>query len=177
MNSTIFTAHCQAWVDDLTRLHAIHGLCCPEIKTWHTLAMTSCTIPDGTVGLLIIPRFLLTITQAACVNEGSVVGRIIKHAQGQPLAGMLTSECYRLGLSALAEQLQLLFRQYPQPGMRESLTLLCWCELMDGIELEAWYSLHLPSSHSLKKWIAGRQKRFRGLAPLTENYFRLCLPL
>lgn len=111
MNSTIFTAHCQAWVDDLTRLHIIHGLCRPEIERWHTLAMTSWTLPDGTVYLLIIPQFLLTIMQAACVNEGTVAGRIIKLAQGQPLAGMLISECYPAGRIALAEPLQLILRR------------------------------------------------------------------
>ncbi|MGJ7772053.1 hypothetical protein ACSF59_11255 [Escherichia coli] len=72
------------------------------------------------------------------MEEESVAGRIIKRAEGPALAGMLRSECYRLGLSALAEQLSLLFRQYPQPGIRESLMLLCWCELVKGIEPEAW---------------------------------------
>lgn len=104
------------------------------------------------------PAVLLTVTQAACVEEESVAGRIIKRAEGPALAGMLRSECYRLGLSALAEQLSLLFRQYPQPGIRESLMLLCWCELVKGIEPEAWYALHLLLPATLKKWINTRQK-------------------
>lgn len=99
MNSTIFTAHCQAWLDDLTRLQVTHGLCQPEIKKWHRLTVTSCSLPNGLTGLLIIPQFLLTVTQAACVEEESVAGRIIKRAEGPALAGMLRSECYRLGLS------------------------------------------------------------------------------
>ncbi|EOG2872445.1 hypothetical protein ACK840_004739 [Salmonella enterica] len=61
------------------------------------------------------------------MEEESVAGRIIKRAEGPALAGMLLSECYWLGLSALAEQLSLLVRQYPQPGIRESLMLLCCC--------------------------------------------------
>lgn len=151
MNSTIFTAHCQAWLDDLTRLHITHGLCRPEIKKWHRLTVTTCTLPGDFTGLLIIPEFLLGAAQAGTVEEESVPGRIIKRAEGEALAGMLSSECYRLGLSALAEQLQLLIRQYPQPGIRESLTLLCWCELVGGIDPEAWYVLHLSLPHTLKK--------------------------
>ena len=177
MNSTIFTAHCQAWLDDLTRLQVTHGLCQPEIKKWHRLTVTSCSLPNGLTGLLIIPQFLLTVTQAACVEEESVAGRIIKRAEGPALAGMLRSECYRLGLSALAEQLSLLFRQYPQPGIRESLMLLCWCELVKGIEPEAWYALHLLLPATLKKWINTRQKEFNGLSALTEDYICATRPL
>ena len=69
MNSTIFTAHCQTWLDDPTRLQVTHGLCQPEIKKWHRLTVTSCSLPNGLTGLLIIPQFLLTVTQAACVEE------------------------------------------------------------------------------------------------------------
>lgn len=87
MNSTIFTAHCQAWLDDLTRLQVTHGLCQPEIKKWHRLTVTSCSLPNGLTGLLIIPQFLLTVTQAACVEEESVAGRIIKRAEGQRWRG------------------------------------------------------------------------------------------
>lgn len=177
MNSTIFTAHCQAWLDDLTRLQVTHGLCRPEIKQWHRLTVTTCTLPDGLTGLLIIPQFLLTVTQAACVEEESVAGRIIKRAGGPALAGVLRSECYRLGLSTLAEQLSLLFRQYPQPGIRESLTLLCWCELATGKDMGEWYELHLPFPDTLKRWLAVKQRAFRGLKALTEGYILATRPL
>ncbi|EFC1677785.1 TPA: secretoglobin family protein [Citrobacter farmeri] len=177
MNSTIFTAHCQAWLDDLTRLHVTHGLCRPEIKKWHRLTMTTCPLPGDFTDLLIIPQFLLEAVQAGTVEEESVPGRIIKRAEGIPLMSMLRSECYRLGLSALAEQLQLLIRQYPQPGIRESLTLLCWCELVGGIDLGAWYALHLPLPHTLKKWISTRQKKFSCLTALTKEYIRISKPL
>ncbi len=81
------------------------------------------------------------------MEEESVAGRIIKRAEGPALAGMLRSECYRLGLSALAEQLSLLFRQYPQPGIRESLMLLCWCELVKGLSRKHG-TLHLLPGHA-----------------------------
>ncbi|EHE7040574.1 hypothetical protein J0Q64_004751 [Salmonella enterica subsp. enterica serovar Newport] len=40
-----------------------------------------------------------------------------------------------------------------------------WCEPMGGIELEAWYFLHLPFPHTLKKWIAGGKKDFVACCP------------
>ncbi|EZJ47578.1 hypothetical protein AB01_5163 [Escherichia coli 2-177-06_S1_C1] len=89
----------------------------------------------------------------------------------------LGGDFHASGLSALAEQLSLLFRQYPQPGIRESLMLLCWCELAKGIEPEAWYTLHLLLPATLKKWINTRQKELNGLSALTEDYIRATRPL
>ncbi|HFE7524661.1 TPA: hypothetical protein ACGAD2_005375 [Salmonella enterica subsp. enterica serovar Newport] len=48
------------------------------------------------------------------------------------LPGILLSECVRLRLDGLHRCLELVFSRLTEPGLRESLTLLCWYELING---------------------------------------------
>lgn len=90
---------------------------------------------------------------------------------------MLLSECYRLGKSRLADQLQMLFRLHVQPGIRQTLTLLCWCELVTGKDMKEWYELHLSLPDTLKQWLAIKQRTYRGLKALTDDYILVTRPV
>lgn len=169
--------HYQAWLNDFTRINLFHGLCQQEIEHWHKLAITSCRSSGGMTSAIVVPQCLLQVTQTSQEEECTVIPRLNKRTDYSLLPGVLLSECYRLGKSRLAEQLQMLFRLHTQPGFRQTLTLLCWCELVAGRDLDEWYSLHLPLPDTLKQWMSEKQKSYRGLKTLTENYIRATRPM
>ncbi|HAN6103265.1 TPA: secretoglobin family protein [Escherichia coli] len=177
MNNSPLLNHYQAWLDDFTRVSLFHSLCQQHIIQWHRLAITASLMPDGSVTECVIPQCLLPVTRTDQLGSCSAIPGLTKHTDYSLLPGVLLSECYRLGKSRLAEQLQLLFRQYPQPGIRESLTLLCWCELATGKNMGEWYELHLPLPYTLKRWLAVKQLTYRGLKTLTDDYIRATRPL
>lgn len=166
--------HYQAWLNDFTRINLCHGLCQQEIEHWHKLAVTSCRSPGG---VIVVPQYLLQVTQTSHEEECAVIPRLNKQTDYSLLPGVLLSECYRLGKSRLAEQLQMLFRLHTQPGSRQALTLLCWCELVSGRDLDEWYTLHLPLPDTLKQWMSEKQESYRGLKTLTEDYIRATRPM
>ena len=71
----------------------------------------------------------------------------------------------------------MLFRLNVQPGMRQALTLLCWCALATGKDMEEWYALHLPQPDTLTQWLAVKQRAYRGLKTLTDGYIRATQPM
>lgn len=173
-NTSPLLHHYQAWLDDFTRINLWHGLCQQELMQWHRLTMTPCNLPEGHI--IVIPRCLLQITHSPGVEECTVVPRITKQTDWPLLSGVLLSECYRLEKGMLAEQLQMLFRLH-SPGIRQALTLLCWCELVRGLDMSEWTTLHLLHPDALEQWLAAKQKAYQGLTTLTEGYHRAARPL
>ncbi|WP_337261398.1 MULTISPECIES: secretoglobin family protein [unclassified Serratia (in: enterobacteria)] len=171
-NTSPLLQHYQAWLGDFTRVSLWHGLCQQELKQWHRLALTSC--PEGSV--IVIPQCLLQITHSPGVEACAIAPKITKQTDWSLLPGVLLSECYRLERGTLAEQLQMLFRLH-SPAIRQALTLLCWCELVVGLEMSEWTTLHLLSPDALAQWLAVKQKAYRGLTTLTERYGRAARPL
>lgn len=162
----------QTWLDDFTRVSLCHGLCQQELAHWHRLALTSC--PEGSV--IVIPQCLLQITHSPGVDACAIVPKITKQTDWPLLSGVLLSECYRLERGILAEQLQMLFRLHSL-AIRHALTLLCWCELVMGLEMSEWMTLHLLPPEALNQWLAAKQKSYGGLTTLTEGYHHAARPL
>ncbi|MDE8756767.1 secretoglobin family protein [Pectobacterium polaris] len=169
--------HYQTWLDDFTRINLWHGLCQQKIEQWHKLTIASGQQEDGSTSIIVIPQYLLQVIRTEQVVDCNITHKLIKHIDYPLLPGVLFSECCRLGKRRLAEQLKMLFRLHTQPGIRDALILLCWCELATGSELEEWYSLHLLDANELKQWILARQKAYRGLAALTKDYIDATRPL
>ncbi|WP_052198399.1 hypothetical protein [Pectobacterium fontis] len=67
------------------------------------------------------------------------------------LSGILISECERLHLEVLSDNLQQLFD-------REMLTLLCWSELLDGMSFREWASLVNKIDWQIQVWVNTRLK-------------------
>ncbi|AUQ41077.1 secretoglobin family protein [Yersinia ruckeri] len=172
-NTSPLLHHYQTWLDDFTRISLWHGLCQQELTQWHRLALTSCHIPEGSV--IVIPQCLLQITHSPGVEACAIVTKITKQTDWPLLAGVLLSECYRLKQGTLAEQLQMLFRLY-SPAIRQALTLLCWCELVMGLDMSEWYTLHLLHPDTVAQWLAAKQKAYEGLTTLIEGYSRATRP-
>lgn len=169
--------HYQTWLNDFTRINLFHGLCQQEIEHWHKLAITSRHLSDDSVSVIVVPQCLLQVTQTSLEKTCAVIPRLNKHTDYSLLPGVLLSECYRLGKNKLAEQLQMLFRLHTQPGFRQTLTLLCWCDLVADCDWDEWYTLHLLLPDEQKKWVLEKQNSYQGLNALTENYIRATRPM
>jgi hypothetical protein len=175
MITTPLLNHYQAWLDDFTRANLTHGLCQPEIKHWHTLAMTTCRPLNGLASSLVIPHFLLSVTQTPVTDTQPQQAQITKCTDYPLLPGVLLSECFRLGLFRLAEQLRTIFWLNTAPGMRESLTLLCWCELAKNSAASGW-CIPCLQPEGLQHWITDSQEKHPGLGEFTDAYLRALKP-
>lgn len=110
MNNSPLLNHYQAWLDDFTRVSLFHGLCQQHISQWHRLAITACPMPGSSVTEVVIPQCLLPVTRTGRLGSCTSAPGLTKHTDYALLPGVLLSECYRLGKSRLANQLQMLFR-------------------------------------------------------------------
>lgn len=167
--------HYQAWLDDFTWANIAHGLCQPEIKRWHKLAMTRCRSLNGLPSSLVIPHFLLSVTQTPVTDNPPELAQIIKCTDSPLLPGVLLSECARLGLISLAKQLKSAFWLNTAPGIRESLTLLCWCELAKNSDASEW-CIPCLQPEELQQWICDSQEKHPGLSRLTGAYLHAIKP-
>ena len=177
MNNSPLLNHYQVWLDDFTRVSLLHGSCQQHITQWHRLAITACPMPESSETEVVIPHCLLPVTRTDQLESCSAAPGLTKHTDYSLLPGVLLSECYRLGKSRLADQLQMLFRLHVQPGIRQTLTLLCWCELVTGKDMKEWYELHLSLPDTLKQWLAIKQRTYRGHKALTDDYILVTRPV
>lgn len=177
MNNSPLLNHYQTSLDDFTRINVFHGLYHQQITQWHRLTITSCLIPEGHSVEVVLPQRLLPLTRTGLVESCTTIPRLTKNIDYSLLPGVLLSECYRLGKSRLADQLQMLFRLHVQPGLRQTLTLLCWCELVTGKDMKEWYELHLSLPDPLKQWLAIKQRTYRGLKALADDYILATRPV
>lgn len=177
MNISPLLNQYQVWLDDFTRMSLFHGLCQQQLMQWHRLVITPLKVPKGVTTGIVIPKSLLQITRTGCLESCIDSPKLTKHIDYSLLPGVLISECYRLEKSRLAEQLQMLFRLHLQPGVRQVLTLLCWCELITGKDMGEWYELHLLLPESLQQWSTKKQKSYRGLKALSDEYILATRPL
>ncbi|APG17007.1 hypothetical protein A3780_05315 [Kosakonia radicincitans] len=167
--------HYQDWLDDFTRINFAHDLCQPEIKRWHRLAMTTCRPHNGLSSSLVFPPFLLSVTLTPVADNQPQQAQIIKYADYPLLPGVLLSECTRLGLLSLVKQLKSAFWLNTAPAMRESLTLLCWCELTKNSDASEW-CIPCLQPEGLQQWISDSQEKHPGLSRLTGAYLHAIKP-
>ncbi|EAB9908889.1 hypothetical protein GSA37_003678 [Salmonella enterica] len=164
----------QRWLNDHTRLAVRYGISTRKTHQWHTLTTTGITLADGRQLTMVIPACLLSVspTVRESRNEGSVsVLADITSLRAYPqLPGILLSECVRLRLDGLHNCLQQVFRCLRLPGLRESLTLLCWYELVNGLQNSDWLYLPGLSEQEVKTWMEIRLLQYPLLYGVVDEY-------
>ncbi|EIM1057535.1 hypothetical protein LMQ56_002848 [Salmonella enterica] len=164
----------QRWLNDHTRLAVRYGISTRKTHTWHTLTTTGITLADGRQVTMVVPSCLLSVspTVRESRNEGSVsVLADISSLRAYPqLPGILLSECVRLRLDGLYDGLEQVFRYLREPGLRESLTLLCWYELVNGLQNSDWQYLPALSEQEVKKWMETRLPQYPLLYRVVDEY-------
>lgn len=126
----------QRWLNDQTRLAVRYGFSTRKTHGWHTLTTSGITLADGQRVSMVVPSCLLSVSPTMN-NTGSNVDVPVlvdmNSLRTYPqLPGILLSECARLRLAGLFNCLERVFSCLKAAGLRESLTLLCWYELING---------------------------------------------
>ncbi|PXB04194.1 hypothetical protein [Pectobacterium carotovorum] len=147
----------QSHLDD-SAANAIHqGISTRKIHTFHQLILTAVSLPDQRQAHLIVPAKLM---QKSRVPRIEALSRAIlpvetrRYLRRYPmLGGILISECDRLHLDELSYTLQRLFDRENEPGIQETLILLCWSELLNGQSYREWTSLAEKTDRQIQGWI------------------------
>ncbi|ECC4968039.1 hypothetical protein Q8D23_003756 [Salmonella enterica] len=164
----------QRWLNDHSRLAVRYGISTRKTHQWHTLTTTGITLADGRQLTMVIPACLLSVspTVRESRNEGSVsVLADITSLRAYPqLPGILLSECVRLRLDGLHNCLQQVFSRLRAPGLRESLTLLCWYELVNCLQNSDWLYLPGLSEQEVKTWMEIRLLQYPLLYGVVDEY-------
>ncbi|EIK6738953.1 hypothetical protein RBV54_004859 [Salmonella enterica] len=164
----------QRWLDDQTRLAVRYGISTRKTHSWHTLTTTGITLADGRRVTMVVPACLLSVSPAVN-NAGSHVDVPVlvdmNSLRSYPqLPGILLSECIRLWLDDLHNCLERVFSCLREPGLRESLTLLCWYELVNGLQNSGWLYLPGLSEQEVKKRLETRLAQYPLLYRVVDEY-------
>ncbi|EAO5285236.1 hypothetical protein PF919_004035 [Salmonella enterica] len=164
----------QRWLNDHTRLAVRYGISTRKTHTWHTLMTTGIILVDGRQVTMVVPSCLLSVSPTVREpgNEGSVsVLADISSLRAYPqLPGILLSECARLRLDGLYDGLEQVFRYLREPGLRESLTLLCWYELVNSRQDCNWQDLVTLNEREVSAWVASRLSQYPLLYSVVDEY-------
>ncbi|EHL4433075.1 hypothetical protein KDP88_002723 [Salmonella enterica] len=164
----------QRWLNDHTRLAVRYGISTRKTHQWHTLTTTGITLADGRQVTMVVPSCLLSVSPTVREpgNEGSVsVLADISSLRAYPqLPGILLSECIRLRLDGLYDGLEQVFSRLKEPGLRESLTLLCWYELVNGRQDSDWLCLPGLGRQEMKAWVETRLAQYPLLYRMVDEY-------
>ncbi|EBK1959315.1 hypothetical protein LB105_005142 [Salmonella enterica] len=164
----------QRWLNDQTRLAVRYGISTRKTHHWHTLTTTGITLADGRRVAMVVPACLLPVSPGVREpgNEGTVsVLADITSLRAYPLLpGILLSECIRLRPDGLHDCLERVFSRLREPGLRESLTLLCWYELVNGLQNSDWQYLPVLCEQEVKKWMETRLSQYSSLYGVVDEY-------
>ncbi len=164
----------QRWLDDQTRLAIRYGISTRKTHHWHTLTTTGITLADGRRVTMVVPACLLSVSPAVN-NAGSHVDVPVlvdmNSLRSYPqLPGILLSECIRLRPDGLHDCLERVFSRLRELGLRESLTLLCWYELVNGLQNSDWLYLPELSEQEVKAWVETRLSQYPLLYRVVDEY-------
>ncbi|MDJ7444694.1 hypothetical protein ACQSFC_26590 [Salmonella enterica] len=164
----------QRRLNDQTRLAVRYGFSTRKTHAWHTLTTSGITLTDGHRVSMVVPSCLLSVSQAMS-NAGSNVDVPVlvdmNSLRTYPqLPGILLSECTRLRLDGLHRRLEQVFSRLVEPGLRESLTLLCWYELVNGLQNSDWLYLPGVSEQEVKAWMETRLSQYPCLYSVVDEY-------
>ncbi|EJY6445032.1 hypothetical protein OGT34_002967 [Salmonella enterica] len=164
----------QRWLNDHTRLAVRYGISTRKTHAWHTLTTTGIMLADGRQVTMVVPSCLLSVSPTMN-NAGSHVDVPVlvdmNSLRTYPqLPGILLSECVRLRLDGLHNCLEQVFSRLKEPGLRESLTLLCWYELVNGLQNSDWLYLPGLSEQEVKKWLETRLAQYPLLYSVADEY-------
>ncbi|EMJ2324425.1 hypothetical protein V7L32_004936 [Salmonella enterica] len=164
----------QRWLNDHTRLAVRYGISTRKTHQWHTLTTTGITLADGRQVTMVVPSCLLSVSPTVREpgNEGAVsVLADISSLRAYPqLPGILLSECIRLRLDGLHNCFEQVFSRLKEPGLRESLTLLCWYELVNGRQDCNWQGLITLNEREVSAWGASRLSQYSSLYSVVDEY-------
>lgn len=164
----------QRWLNDHTRLAVRYGISTRKTHAWHTLMTTGIILVDGRQVTMVVPSCLLSVSPTVREpgNEGSVsVLADISSLRAYPqLPGILLSECARLRLDGLYDGLEQVFCRLREPGLRESVTLLCWYELVNGLQNSDWMYLSALNEQEVKAWVETRLSQYPLLYRVVDEY-------
>ncbi|EDV2894423.1 hypothetical protein CSM99_004927 [Salmonella enterica subsp. diarizonae] len=164
----------QRWLNDHTRLAVRYGISTRKTHAWHTLTTTGIMLADGRQVTMVVPSCLLSVSPTMN-NAGSHVDVPVlvdmNSLRTYPqLPGILLSECIRLRLDGLHNCLEQVFSRLKEPGLRESLTLLCWYELVNGLQNSDWLYLPGLSEQEVKAWVETRLSQYPLLYRVVDEY-------
>ncbi|EMY6535853.1 hypothetical protein ABCJ02_002496 [Salmonella enterica] len=164
----------QRWLNDQTRLAVRYGISTRKTHAWHTLTTTGIILADGRRVAMVAPSCLLPVSPTMN-NAGSHVDVPVlvdmNSLRSYPqLPGILLSECIRLRLDGLHDCLEQVFSRLREPGLRESVTLLCWYELVNGLQNSDWLYLPGLSEQEVKKWMETRLPQYPLLYSVADEY-------
>ncbi|ELD2661795.1 hypothetical protein RKH34_005395 [Salmonella enterica] len=164
----------QRWLNDQTRLAIRYGISTRKTHHWHTLTTTGIIQADGRRVAMMVPACLLSAPPAVN-NAGSHVDVPVlvdmNSLRSYPqLPGILLSECIRLRLDGLHNCLERVFSRLRESGLRESLTLLCWYELVNGLQNSDWLCLPGFSGQEVNKWLEKRLAQYPLLYRVLYEY-------
>ncbi|EJA5030385.1 hypothetical protein MU985_004891 [Salmonella enterica] len=164
----------QRWLNDQTRLAVRYGISTRKTHRWHTLTTTGIILADGRQVTMVVPACLLSAPPAVN-NAGSHVDVPVlvdmNSLRSYPqLPGILLSECIRLRPDGLYNCLERVFSRLREPGLRESLTLLCWYELVNGLQNSDWLYLPELSEQEVKTWGERRLSQYSSLYGVVDEY-------
>ncbi|EAA6844227.1 hypothetical protein LA535_004631 [Salmonella enterica] len=164
----------QRWLNDQTRLAVRYGISTRKTHTWHILTTTGMTLADGRQVTMVVPSCLLSVSPTVREpgNEGTVPVLVdMNSLRSYPqLPGILLSECIRLRLDGLYNCLERVFCRLGEPGLRESLTLLCWYELVNGLQNSDWLYLPELSEQEVKTWVEAWLTQYPFLYRVVDEY-------
>ncbi|EJC0214620.1 hypothetical protein MXZ45_004726, partial [Salmonella enterica] len=151
-----------------------YGISTRKTHRWHTLTTTGIMLADGRRVAMVVPACLLSVSPGGREpgNEGvvSVLADITSLRSYPQLPGILLSECIRLRLDGLHDCLERVFSRLREPGLRESLTLLCWYELVNGLQNSDWLCLPELSEQEVKKWLETWLSQYPLLYRVVDEY-------
>ncbi|MBN3082720.1 hypothetical protein H4F49_19045 [Pectobacterium polaris] len=164
----------QSHLDD-SAAHAVHqGISTRKIHTFHRLRLTAVSLPDQHKAHLIVPAKLMQKSRASRIEAASRATLPVetsRYLRRYPmLGGILISECDRLHLDELGDSLQRLFDRENEPGVQETLTLLCWSELLNGLSFREWASLVDKTDRQIQMWISTRLRTQPARRAMIDEY-------
>ncbi|PWD64408.1 hypothetical protein [Pectobacterium atrosepticum] len=160
---------------DNSAAHAIHqGISTRKIHTFHRLRLTAVSLPDQHKAHLIAPAKLVQKSRASRIeatSRATLPVEASRYLRWYPmLGGILISECDRLHLDELSYTLQRLFDRENEPGIQETLILLCWPELLNGLSYREWTSLADKTDRQIQMWISTRLRTQPARRAMIDEY-------
>ncbi|EAZ9289987.1 hypothetical protein D9P64_08930 [Salmonella enterica subsp. enterica serovar Kibi] len=164
----------QRWLNDQTRLAVRYGFSTRKTHGWHILTTSGITLAEGRQLTIVVPSCLLSVSpevaQAGNERVFSVVVDMNSLRTYPQLPGILLSECARLRLAGLFNCLERVFSCLKTPGQRESLTLLCWYELINDRRDGNWQDLVTLNEREVAAWLACHLARYPLLHRMVDEY-------
>ncbi|HAF2128142.1 TPA: hypothetical protein G9F27_002294 [Salmonella enterica] len=164
----------QRWLNDQTRLAVRYGFSARKTHGWHTLTTTGIMLADGQRVSMVVPACLLSVLpaveQAGDENVVSVLVDMNSLRTYPQLPGLLLSECVRLRLDGLCYCLERVFSRLTAPGLRESLTLLCWYGLINDRQDCNWQGLVTLNEQEVAAWLGCQLARYPLLHRMVDEY-------